>query len=89
VLAAAIGCEPVPARSPDDLQKLANRCNVQKYNAKLAGEHSSALYFMHYVQSKGSLRMKAAVMSVYQFNLEVILTETGDVIKVYYKVSIH
>jgi DIS3-like exonuclease 2 len=86
VLAAAIGCDEVPARDPDTLQALANRCNVQKYNAKIAGEESSALYFQHYVQSKKALRMKASVMGVYPYNLEVVLMETGDVVKVFYKV---
>lgn len=88
VLSAALNYEEPPNRSSEEIQKLANVCNVQKYNAKIAGEDSCNLYFMHFVKAQKTMLMKVAVMGVYEFNLEVILVETGHSIKVYYKVSL-
>lgn len=86
VLNAALNYEQVPSRSPDEIQELANICNIQKYNAKLAGDDSSNLYFMNFLKSLKSKTMLAGVLGIYDFNLEVVLVDTGHPIKVYYKV---
>ncbi|CAG9801407.1 unnamed protein product [Chironomus riparius] len=85
VLNAALNYEAVPSRTPDEIQELANICNVQKYNAKLAGDDSSNLYFMHFMKSLKSKAMIAGVVGIYEFNLEIVLIDTGHLIKVYYK----
>lgn len=88
VLNAALNYEPVPSRTPDEVQELANICNVQKYSAKIAGDDSSNLYFMHFMKSLKSKPMLAGVVGIYEFNLEIVLIDTGHLIKVYYKVII-
>jgi DIS3-like exonuclease 2 len=87
VLNAALEYEPVPSRSPEEVQQLANVCNAQKYSAKLAGDDSSNLYFMSFIKSLKSKTMLAGVLGIYDYNFEVVLIETGHVIKVFYKVS--
>lgn len=91
VLNAALGYEPAPQRPTDELDALAAICNVQKYNAKMAGEDSSLLYLLHFIQretkDKTGMKMKAGVVGIYPYNFEVILQETGHIIKAYYKVS--
>lgn len=87
VLNAALSYEEAPTRSPDEVQKLANICNAQKYSAKLAGEDSSDLYFMQFIKSLKTRTMSAGVLGIYEYNLEVVLIETGHVLKVFYKVS--
>lgn len=82
---AALGYEPPPTRTPDEVHELANVCNVQKYNAKLAGEDSSNLYFMQFLRSLRKKTMMASVLGIYDFNIEVVLIETGHVMKIYYK----
>ena len=87
VLNAALDYEPVPSRTPDEVHHLANVCNVQKYAAKLAGDDSCELYFKSFIKSLKSKAMMAGVVGVYEFNLELVLLETGHVIKVFYKVK--
>ncbi|KAG5677763.1 hypothetical protein PVAND_007494 [Polypedilum vanderplanki] len=84
-LNAALGYEKLTTKTPDEIQQIATICNTQKYNAKIAGDDSSNLYFMHFIQSLKSKPMMAAVLGIYDFNLEVVLVETGHVIKIYYK----
>lgn len=55
-----------------------------KYNAKIAGEHSSELYFLHYVKSKGSLVEKAVVIDAFQASCEVILVTSGYKLQIPY-----
>jgi DIS3-like exonuclease 2 len=86
VLNAALEYEQVPSRSPEEVQQLANVCNAQKYSAKLAGDDSSNLYFMSFIKSLKSKTMLAGVLGIYDYNFEVVLIETGHVIKVFYKV---
>lgn len=88
VLNAALQYEEMPSRTPEEVQVLANICNNQKYNAKLAGEDSSNLYLMHFIQSLSTKTMSAGVLGIFDYNLEVILIDTGHVVKVYYKVTI-
>lgn len=86
VLNAALDYEPEPERSPEEVQKLAEVCNAQKYSAKIAGEDSSNLYFMHFIESQKCRTMKVGIVGVYEYNFEVVLIETGHVVKIYYKV---
>lgn len=87
VLNAALEYENESSRSPEEVQQLADVCNAQKYSAKLAGDDSSNLYFMQFIKSLKVKAMLAGVVGIYDYNLEVVLVETGHVLKVYYKVS--
>lgn len=86
VLNAALGYEKPPTRTPDEVQQLANICNVQKQNAKLVGDESSNLYFMQFIQSLKSKTMMVGVVGIFDYNLEVVLIETGHVVKIFYRV---
>jgi DIS3-like exonuclease 2 len=86
VLNAALSYEDPPSRSPEEVEQLANVCNAQKYSAKLAGDDSSNLYFMQFIRSLKSKAMLASVLGIYEFNFEIVLVETGHVMKIYYKV---
>jgi DIS3-like exonuclease 2 len=87
VLNAALNYDVVPTRKPEEVQLCASVCNGQKQNAKLAGDDSSNLYFLHFIQSLQSKTMLASVVGIYDYNLEVVLIDTGHAIKVYYKVK--
>lgn len=85
VLTAALDLSDPPARSPEELSQLTNICNVKKYNAKLAGDSSSLLYFKHYLKKAKSIETTAAVSDIGQQQLELVLITTGHVSKVSYK----
>lgn len=83
LLAAALCLAAVPERTPDELHKIATRCNVQKYNAKLAGEDSTALYFMHYIRAREAVQMRAVVTEMQAGDwIEALLMDTGNKVKV-------
>uniref|UniRef100_A0A182QG38 DIS3-like exonuclease 2 n=1 Tax=Anopheles farauti TaxID=69004 RepID=A0A182QG38_9DIPT len=81
VLAAALGIDVTPTRTPEELQCLATICNDKKYNAKVAGEASSMLYFRHWLEAAGEQEVDAAVMSYAAHFIEVVLIHTGIVLK--------
>lgn len=85
VLTAALDLSEPPARTPAELSQLASICNVKKYNAKLAGDSSSLLYFKHYLQKAKSIDTTAAVSDIGQQQIELVLISTGHVTKVSYK----
>lgn len=87
-LSAAIACTPPSERDTQELQSLALICNTQKWAAKTAGEQCSDLYFKTYLNSVGSIKTRAAVISLGAYSLEVVLLETGHCIKLWYKVRI-
>ncbi|XP_065086143.1 DIS3-like exonuclease 2 [Ochlerotatus camptorhynchus] len=85
VLGAALEVDVAPERTPEELSKLTGICNVKKYNAKLAGEASSMLYFKHYLQQVKFIHTEAAVLDIGPQQIELVLMETGHAIKVSYK----
>lgn len=87
LLSAALQIGAVPTRTVKELHKIMETCNDMKFNAKNAGDECIDLYFMHYVMSKGSLRMKAGVLSVLQYSMDIVLIETGHELRITYKVS--
>jgi DIS3-like exonuclease 2 len=84
VLNAALDYEPETQRTPEEIQRLAEICNVQKYAAKLAGGDSCNLYLSHFIETLQSRNMKVGVVGIFEYNLEVILIETGNVLKIMY-----
>lgn len=89
LLAASIGVAAKPLRAPESLQAIANRCNEQKYNAKLAGESSTDVYFIHYVKKRGEVQMRAVILEVINTdNFEIMLLDTGMKFKIGVSVSV-
>lgn len=86
LLGAALDLSPLPSRTPAELHKITNVCNMQKFNAKNASDESSNLFFLYYIKSIGGMDMKAAVLNVQANSLEVVLIETGNHVTISYKV---
>lgn len=84
LLAAGLNYTSPPKSTPDELHLIAKTCNDMKYNAKIAGEHSSELYFLHYVKSKGSLVEKAVVVDAFQASCEAVLVTSGYKVQIPY-----
>lgn len=84
LLAAGLDYTPPPKSTPEELHIITKTCNDMKYNAKIAGEHSSELYFLHYVKSKGNLDEKAVVVDAFQASCEVILVTSGYKLQIPY-----
>ncbi|XP_063701864.1 DIS3-like exonuclease 2 isoform X2 [Culicoides brevitarsis] len=84
-LAGILEYAPPSNRSTEELQNLANICNMQKYNAKNAGDESSDLYFRTYLNQVKSIKTRAAVISLGTYSLEVVLMQTGHTVKIFYK----
>lgn len=88
LLAASIDAAAKPLRDPESLQAIANRCNDQKYNAKLAGESSTEVYFMHYIKKRGKVQIRAVIIEVINTDsFEVMLLDTGMKFKIVLSVS--
>lgn len=85
VLSASLELTEPPSRPSDELSKLTGICNIKKYNAKLAGDASSLLYFRHYLKKAKFFTTEGAVLDMNQHQIELVLIETGHVIKASYK----
>uniref|UniRef100_A0A182JQZ8 DIS3-like exonuclease 2 n=1 Tax=Anopheles christyi TaxID=43041 RepID=A0A182JQZ8_9DIPT len=81
VLAATLGIDEQPKRSPEEVQCLAMVCNEKKYNAKCAGETSSLLYFRHWLDAVGEYETDGAVMGYAAHFIELVLIHSGIVLK--------
>ncbi|XP_017066310.1 DIS3-like exonuclease 2 [Drosophila eugracilis] len=87
LLAAALKyCTP-PCRTADDLHVLTKLANERKYNAKLAGDDSSNLFFKRYVRNKQAIYMRAVVIEIFQHMMNVVTLESGHVISINYKMQ--
>ncbi|XP_016957904.1 DIS3-like exonuclease 2 [Drosophila biarmipes] len=87
LLAAALEyCTP-PGRTPDELHALTKLANERKYNAKMAGDDSSNLYFKRYVRNKQGVYMHAVVIEIFQHMMNVVTLESGHVISINYKMQ--
>lgn len=89
LLAAALNLAEAPKLQPSELEKIAERCNEQKYNAKCAGEASTELYFAHYVRRCKTVVMRAVVTEMVSVDVfELMLLDTGAKLKVFVGVSV-
>lgn len=89
LLAASLDLAPIPTRSLDELKSITRNCNDQKYNAKLAGEDSTNLYFLHYLRSFGPIKMRAAVKELSKgTDLHLMLIDSGHNVRVSIKVCL-
>uniref|UniRef100_A0A182J9S3 RNB domain-containing protein n=1 Tax=Anopheles atroparvus TaxID=41427 RepID=A0A182J9S3_ANOAO len=81
VLAAMLGIDDEPKRTPDEVQKLATICNEKKYNAKLAGDASSMLYYRHWLRTVKQHDTVGAVLGYGAHFIELVLIHSGIVVK--------
>lgn len=84
VLSAALGYTPPPQRLPHELNSIIAICNEKKYTAKLAGEDSTNLYFLHYVKSQKSIIMRGAIAELCSGSMEVVLIDSGHTMRIQY-----
>ncbi|EFN78986.1 DIS3-like exonuclease 2 [Harpegnathos saltator] len=86
LLYATIANKPMPRKWTAKLcSRISNNCNVKKYNAKLAQEQSTELFFVHMVGLAGSFEALAIVAEIKERNMDVILCDTGIKLKIYFK----
>ncbi|KAK7093416.1 hypothetical protein V1264_007176 [Littorina saxatilis] len=82
-LAAALGYNDVTQRSSGELQKIAEKCNDKKTNAKMCSEKSNEIYFSIFVKEAGPLEEKGMVMAVLDKSFDVYFLALGVVKRVY------
>lgn len=56
---------------------IAAQCNKQKYNAKKAGELSTELYTLKYIEMNSPLETEAVVVDVREKYIDVIIVSMG------------
>lgn len=89
LLAATLKLAEPPQLLPAELEKIAVRCNEQKYNAKCAGDASTELYFAHYVRHHEALELRAVVTEMISEDaFELMLLDTGTKLKIFVSVSV-
>lgn len=83
LLAASLGYSEKPKWETDHVQKVATNCNVQKHNAKRAGEASSDLYLAFYVDKHQPYIQNCVVIDVKDRSFDVIVLKTGSTVRVH------
>lgn len=81
LLAASLGLTEAPKWTTDHVAQIAENCNVQKYNAKKAGDASMNLFLAHYVEAHQPFIQSAVVVDVRDKMFEVIVLNTGSVVR--------
>ncbi|KAI8426374.1 hypothetical protein MSG28_005223 [Choristoneura fumiferana] len=64
LLAASLSCKGSPRWEVDKIRMIAAQCNKQKYNAKKAGELSTELYTLKYIEMHSPIVTDAVVVEV-------------------------
>lgn len=82
-----LGYQDPPEWDTDYVAAIAANCNMQKYNAKRAGEASSELYLAHFVQNQKPYIQDCAVVDVKERSFDAIVLQTGSIIRIYQNVS--
>lgn len=59
------------------MRAVAAQCNKQKYNAKKAGEMSSDLYMLKYIEMNSPIQTEAVVVEVREKYIDVIVVALG------------
>lgn len=67
----------------ENVASIAANCNLQKYNAKKAGDASSDLYLAHYIEQHQPYIEDAVVVDTKERTVDVIIIKTGSVVRVY------
>nr|XP_021181442.2 DIS3-like exonuclease 2 [Helicoverpa armigera] len=77
LLAASLKYRETPKWDVDKVRMIAAQCNKQKYNAKKAGELSTEMYTLKYIEMKSPLVTEAAVVEVREKYIDVIIIAMG------------
>ncbi|XP_032520425.2 DIS3-like exonuclease 2 [Danaus plexippus] len=77
LLSASLNYSKVPAWEVDKVRMVAANCNKQKYNAKRAGEMSTELYTLKYIEINSPVTAEAVVVDVKEKYIDVIITAMG------------
>ncbi|RLU22682.1 hypothetical protein DMN91_004960 [Ooceraea biroi] len=90
LLSVVIEDKPLPEKWTAELcSRIAANCNVTKYNAKLAQEQSTEVFFAEMVGLAGGFEASAIVSNVKEDNIDVILCDTGIKLKIDLKEIAH
>ncbi|KYM95072.1 PREDICTED: DIS3-like exonuclease 2 [Cyphomyrmex costatus] len=86
LLNATLENKPLPEQWTIKLcSEIAANCNVKKYNAKLAYEQSTEIFFAYMVGLAGGFTTIATVLCVKEDSIEILLCDTGIKLKVKFK----
>lgn len=77
LLAASLKYRENPKWEVDTVRMIAAQCNKQKYNAKKAGELSTELYTLKYIEMHSPLVTEAVVVEVREKYIDVIIVAVG------------
>ncbi|KOB73283.1 putative exosome complex exonuclease RRP44 [Operophtera brumata] len=77
LLAASLKFRENPTWVVDKVRAVAAQCNKQKYNAKKAGEMSSDLYMLKYIEMNSPIQTEAVVVEVREKYIDVIVVAMG------------
>lgn len=77
LLAASLKYRENPKWDVDTVRMIAAQCNKQKYNAKKAGELSTELYTLKYIEMHSPLVTEAVVVEVREKYIDVIIVVMG------------
>ena len=83
----SIGYAPVPKCDAEYFRKIAENCNVKKHGAKIASDNSSELHLAHYIDKNQPFIQNAAVVKVSKTYFDVLVLNTGSVVRIYNDVS--
>lgn len=76
-MAASLKYRDTPNWEVDKVRMIAAQCNKQKYNAKRAGEMSTELYTLKYIEMHSPLVTEAVVVEVREKYIDVIVVAMG------------
>lgn len=77
LLAASMKYRETPTWDVDKVRAIAAQCNKQKYNAKRAGEMSSEIYMLKYIEIHSPVLTEAVVVEVRERYIDVIISIMG------------
>ncbi|KAI5645417.1 RNB domain-containing protein [Phthorimaea operculella] len=77
LLGASLKFREMPKWEVDQVRMVAAQCNKQKYNAKKAGELSTELYTLKYIEMHSPLVTEAVVVEVREKYIDVIIVAMG------------
>ncbi|RVE41812.1 hypothetical protein evm_013534 [Chilo suppressalis] len=77
LLAASINFRDTPDWEVDKVRMIAAQCNKQKYNAKKAGEMSTELYMLKYIELNSPVITEAVVVEVREKYIDAIIVAMG------------
>ncbi|XP_073947319.1 DIS3-like exonuclease 2 [Choristoneura fumiferana] len=84
LLAASLSCKGSPRWEVDKIRMIAAQCNKQKYNAKKAGELSTELYTLKYIEMHSPIVTDAVVVEVREKYIDVIIVAMGLNRRIYF-----